>query len=513
MASPLTVRNLTSTALSILRVEQFEDPNTLQSKAGGHFFGSMNTTSAAPTSPELGGHAQSFNHQDLEVTLQPFESYTLNQSSLERDGTTATLSSPTLRLTIETLEQERHRIDTHPSYTQKSSSSFTPLSPNPSITYKALFHPSRPTPHLTIHTNHLPTYTSWMAALPDTLPLSAISIPGTHNSHTHYRALPSVRCQVHDVRKQLENGIRFLDIRVQPTHATDATKRDLYLVHGAFPISLTGPKYFEPVLNMCYDFLAKNPTESVFISLKREGVGNATDEHLARILEEHYIAANASKWHTGPQIPYLGDARGKLVLVRRYNIAKALDSRQGGRSGGLDATAWPHNATHATFPPQASTFCLQDFCEVMEADVIPTKIQHCNDHLVRAAECVHHIPGITTDKQNPVPPGPLYLNFLSGSNFWKRACWPEAIAKIVNRGMEEWVCAGHHLQEPEVTMRHPDETAEEGRDVEVRKAKSGDGGTGIVVMDCVGEKGDWELVKLIVGLNMGVLSKFGTDGS
>jgi 1-phosphatidylinositol phosphodiesterase len=77
MAPPLTVRNLTPVSITIQRVERFEDPSTLQSKPSGYFLGSQNSTSAAPTSPELSGHAQSFNHQDLDILLQPFESYTL----------------------------------------------------------------------------------------------------------------------------------------------------------------------------------------------------------------------------------------------------------------------------------------------------------------------------------------------------------------------------------------------------------------------------------------------------
>ena len=355
--------------------------------------------------------------------------------------------------------------------------------------------------------------------LPDSLPLSAISVPGTHNSHTHYRALPSVRCQVTDIKTQLENGIRFLDIRVQPKHATDASRKDLYLVHGAFPVSLTGPKYFEPIMDICYDFLHANPTETIMISLKREGVGNATDEHLAHILEDHYIAPHPSAWYTENKIPYLGSVRGKLVLVRRYNVAKTVSSTSPSnvKDGGLDATAWPHNAHHALFPRSSSsssssssststtspthpTFCLQDFCEVLIPTLISAKLQHCNDHLVRSAEAIHPIPGLTTDTTNPVPPGPLYLNFLSASNFWKKACWPSAIAKVVNEGMEEWLCGGHHLEGLAVGGG--------GTDMGIKRAKSGDGSTGVVIMDCVGENGDWELVRLVVGMNMGVLSRY-----
>ena len=127
MSSPLTVRNLTSTAICLQRVERFEDPNTLQSKAHGYFFNPRNTTSTVPTSPELNGHAQSFNTQELEVTIQPFESYTLSFPTPTQPSNAGTLSSPMLRITIQVAGTERHRIDTNPSYTQKSMQAFTAL--------------------------------------------------------------------------------------------------------------------------------------------------------------------------------------------------------------------------------------------------------------------------------------------------------------------------------------------------------------------------------------------------
>jgi len=350
-----------------------------------------------------------------------------------------------------------------------------------------------------------------MAGIPDMMPLSALSIPGTHNSHTHYRALPSVRCQHVDVKTQLDNGIRFLDIRLQPVHATDTTKKDLYLVHGAFPVSLTGPKYFEPVLETCYDFLVAHPSETILISLKREGIGNATDEHLAHILDKHYITPHSSKWYTAPWTPYLGAVRGKLILLRRYNTtvtASPATPTPTKPTTGIDATAWPHNATHALFPSHAPTsstqLCLQDACDLQHPTLLPTKIAHCTAHLARAASLTHPIPGATTDATNPVPPAPLHLNFLSASNFWNKRCWPGSVARVVNRSAEEWVCGAHHLEEG------AEGGGSGGRGK--RRRKEGDGGTGIVVMDWVGEgAGGWDLVRLIVGCNMGVLGKVGGE--
>ena len=65
-----------------------------------------------------------------------------------------------------------------------------------------------------------------MSKLKDETPLSALSIPGTHNSPTHHTALPSVRCQAVGVKEQLNNGVRFLDLRVQPENADDPSKVD-----------------------------------------------------------------------------------------------------------------------------------------------------------------------------------------------------------------------------------------------------------------------------------------------
>ncbi|KAF2240468.1 1-phosphatidylinositol phosphodiesterase precursor [Trematosphaeria pertusa] len=514
MASPLTVRNLTPAPIVLKRVERFEDPNTRQSKASAFPFTSNDTKSLAPSAPRLSKHAQTFKHQDLEITLSPFESYTLQSNNEEHVGTgVSTLSTTALRITVESSGGERYRIEANPAYTQKASQAFMALTPNPSTGYTALFHPAKPGGHMTIYANHLHEFSKWMAALPPTLPLSGLSIPGTHNSHAYYRALPSVRCQVVSVKSQLENGIRFLDIRVQPAHATDTTKKDLYLVHGAFPISLTGTKYLEPVLRSCYEFLEENPSEAVLISLKREGVGSSSDEHLAEILEKHYISPNKDKWHIGTRVPYLGEVRGKLVLVRRYEIREPSSQSKG---CGLDATDWPHNSTHAIHGP----FYVQDWCEVMHPSDISNKLQYSNEHLVRSAECTAFIPGVNTDETNPIPPGPLYLNFLSGSNFWRMGTWPEKIAKIVNRGIEEWICMGHHLEDPLTSPREPGRPSVESAESEsgqrgglLRRSKEGDGGTGVVIMDMVGDGRDWDLVKLIVGMNMGVQLKMREPGN
>lgn len=286
------------------------------------------------------------------------------------------------------------------------------------------------------------------------------------------------------------------------------------LVHGAFPISLTGPKYFAPLIQACYDFLDKWPSETILISLKREGIGGGTDEDLSRILATYYYSTTAEdgkseKWWLGTSIPTLGEVRGKLVLVRRYRA-------DGKERVGLDATGWPNSPSHALFPgpppkpdtkPEIetgtktenppATFSLQDFCDVMHPSAISTKVRYANEHLVRAASCRY-------SDGTSVPP-PLYLNYLSASNFWNKACWPEKIAAVLNRSMEEWLCVGHGLEDAPAGTGEPGHVDDDGAGGKgrgrVRRKARGDGGTGVVVMDFVGEGGDWEVVRLVVGMN------------
>jgi 1-phosphatidylinositol phosphodiesterase len=191
------------------------------------------------------------------------------------------------------------------------------------------------------------TLQSWMRDISDSIPLSSLSIPGTHNTPTCHVALPSVRCQAVSPAAQLQNGIRFFDVRVQianrPSAASATTESDdatLLLVHGAFPVALTGrPRTFRSLVDETQAFLHQHPSETVIFSIKREGLGRpGTDAQLARILQRQYLRASNvvsaventkpmldpaheisnGEWYADSRIPSLGEARGKIVLLRRF---------------------------------------------------------------------------------------------------------------------------------------------------------------------------------------------------
>ena len=378
--------------------------------------------------------------------------------------------NPNLRLTF-TIAGQRYRLDI--SSTEDRSSLLTPLSANSSIDITAIYLPTSSFLALLQFT----ALERWMSGLPDSLSLSLLSIPGTHNSPAHHRAMPSVRCQAVSVRKQLYNGIRFLDIRLQPASATNLEDESLYLVHGAFSVTLLGYYHFRGLMDRVYAFLDQTPSEAILISLKREGIGKASDDHLARILKRHYIDKDPTKWFTESRIPKLGEVRGKLVLLRRFNYDHKFATEHAPNGWGIDATSWTDNSPFSLNP--TGQLCIQDFYEVLASVNIEEKIAYVERHLARAAAASSCKPESNSSC--------LYINFASASNFWKTECWPERIAAKLNPAILEYLCREH------MNAIH---SKSQAQDQSVSM-----GSTGLVVCDWLGNNGNWDLVKMILAMN------------
>jgi 1-phosphatidylinositol phosphodiesterase len=464
--APLTIRNLTSTPIELKVIERFNAPTAGSEplQAVGRFAGNITTFTnnfteaigvrlpTGPSKQELAANSESFAHEEVDIRVDPFTTNHTDKQASERSP------DEILRLTFE-VDGQRYRIDVPlpVRYTRE----LTPLVPDPRHQLTAIYVPSES--YLSILSSS--NLDSWMHDLKDSTPISALSIPGTHNSPTHYKALVSVRCQAVSPREQLLNGVRFFDIRVQPEDPTDPSKDGLILVHGVFPISLTGNKYFRDLCNEVLKFLDEHPSETVIISLKREGPGEHTDQQLSKIAHDHY-ANDGNRWWTEPRIPKLGEARNKIVLLRRFALDDSLKGEHDGHGWAIDAENWAYNTPN----DRHGDVIVQDFCEVMETENIDEKIKYATEHLERAGECC-------CPADENAPPPPLYLNFLSASNFWKVGCWPEKIAAKLNPAVINHLAVKHVM------------------------SGDGDWGTGVVVCDWVGDQGDWDLVRCIVGMN------------
>ncbi|XP_029920050.1 uncharacterized protein LOC115368182 isoform X2 [Myripristis murdjan] len=147
---------------------------------------------------------------------------------------------------------------------------------------------------------------SWMAAIPDSWPLSEITMPGTHNTMALYGGALA-ECQSWSLESQLLAGVRFLDIRVRHVRG------NLTIHHG---VSYQRA-HFGDVLEGVADFLHKYPSETVLMRLKEE-FSETYDIYGAVVSYIHRYAHWDLLWHSR-LMPTMGQARGKLIILQDFS--------------------------------------------------------------------------------------------------------------------------------------------------------------------------------------------------
>lgn len=470
MAPNVVLRNISNQPLTLVLVEHFdpdEDGGVFQMSnvtrslaAVTNSVGLTNTTTRKAV-PQISPDARPFATRETDVKLPPFKIVQTDVKAVVKK------EKERLRLTFQTELGGKHRMYCPVPTTETAS--LEALAPNPKLRFTGIYLPDESFAAI-YNTSEL---NAWMAKMPDSIPLGALSIPGTHNSPTCHNAPPSVRCQAVSPMEQMKNGVRFFDLRVQVPEPFDPKSDKLVLVHAVFPISIGGNKYFRDLYNDILEFLKENPSETLIMSLKREGTGKGTDQQLSRILKDHYT--NPREWFTQPRVPKLGEVRGRIVLLRRFDLEEPLKREWEGKGWGIDAHVWADNTPNATCP--SGDVCVQDFYEVMEQASIDKKITYAREHMERSGCCKFNV-----DHHEAGTKHPLYVNFLSASNFWNIGTWPEAIAGKINPAIVKHLCHQHMVKQD-------------------GGVKEGDWSTGILVADWVGLDGDWDLVRAVVGMN------------
>lgn len=222
-----------------------------------------------------------------------------------------------------------------------------------------------------MNTNH------WMSLIDDTCSISELSIPGTHNSGAE-KTTGVGKCQSTSIKYQLDNGVRFLDIRC-------IVKNDeLKVYHGIINEHLS----FEEVMKYCYDFLKTNQKETILFCLKNEN--GEKKEKFEEILWKH-IAEKPDKWHLEETIPRLNAVRGKIILFRRF-------SKTSGNIMGIDVShGWKDNNKRFEIKLPGSSVIIQDKYEVKTAD-----------------EKFEYIKALLDEAKGKASPSNMYLNFASG---------------------------------------------------------------------------------------------------
>ncbi|KAI8628584.1 PLC-like phosphodiesterase [Xylariaceae sp. FL1651] len=208
------------------------------------------------------------------------------------------------------------------------------------------------------------SHARWMAKLPDSIPITHLNIPGTHDAATwNYTqttqdalayatrcdgTTPGIarvyRCQRHSIAESLEAGIRFFDLRF----AFDPIDARLVFWHG--PALLSAQATVEDVLFGFYGWLDTHPSETVILSFQYEAStkANATSGELVqRNLFDVLTSAAARRYiHQGRgAVGTLGEVRGKVVLFRRFDLASLPPEYEQAMPGlHMSPAAWTDNS-------------------------------------------------------------------------------------------------------------------------------------------------------------------------
>ncbi|KAI0184655.1 PLC-like phosphodiesterase, partial [Xylaria flabelliformis] len=192
-----------------------------------------------------------------------------------------------------------------------------------------------------VFTHGYSRHARWMAALPDSIPLTHLNIPGTHDAATwNYtqstqdslstatrcdgtvpRPARVYQCQRKSILASLEAGIRFFDLRF----ALDPLDARIAFWHG--PAYLSDVATLEDVLFGFYGWLDTHPSEMVLLSLQYESgtrVNATSDAGVQRKLYDTLTSSLAKRYvhQARGVLGTLGDVRGKIVLFRRFDLDK-----------------------------------------------------------------------------------------------------------------------------------------------------------------------------------------------
>jgi len=200
----------------------------------------------------------------------------------------------------------------------------------------------------------------WMESIKGERLLSCISMPGSHDTMawTASGSLQSfINCHSDDLLTQLNDGIRFIDIRLHHKN------KILHCHHGSYDLGME----FDRVIKDCKSFLDANPSECIVMSIKREnGEGGGNDKETFKDAVDKYIDTYSKRnyWYMKTSIPMLNEVRGKIVMISRFPVDNDFDeSRYGLRAwdGWLDNNPDFHIDLKHTDPSKCEMLVIQDY--------------------------------------------------------------------------------------------------------------------------------------------------------
>ena len=169
----------------------------------------------------------------------------------------------------------------------------------------------------------------WMAALPDTMKVCKVSIPGTHDSGTAGVRFPMrhyAQTQTMDLSSQWDAGIRFFDLRPRLEDGT------LRIYHGPADCHIE----LQEALLTIKRKLEEHPTEFCIVMTNSAGGGQEGIDKTMNDINTLFPTDMLASFHADMTV---ADMRGRVLFIHR-------DHPTGGRDyPGTVVHGWPGNAS------------------------------------------------------------------------------------------------------------------------------------------------------------------------
>ncbi|GJJ15833.1 hypothetical protein Clacol_010111 [Clathrus columnatus] len=248
--------------------------------------------------------------------------------------------------------------------------------------------------------------TRWMSGLPDSTPLTAINVPGTHDTCTWNYTGPDesvYRTQARSIFDQLNAGIRFLDIRF----GLDSDSGVLRVYHADTLLSSTAS--LEDVLWGLYYFLENHPRETLLVSLKIDhgSTGLSVQQAAYPLITAPEVS---DYWVQTDTLPTnLGSSRGKIVLFRRFSF-DTTDDPSLIPVGVNVASGWTDNNADFSIlydPSQSLTSYIEDLYQLNGDAVDISPSEKVEEKFNAITTHISHSRGVGNTSQ-------IFISFASG---------------------------------------------------------------------------------------------------
>ncbi|ORX39778.1 PLC-like phosphodiesterase [Kockovaella imperatae] len=288
----------------------------------------------------------------------------------------------------------------------------------------------------------------WMGKIEDETPLESVNIPGTHDTATwnytqevqdRYLDIttqgigPAImyQCQDQSIFSALNHGIRAFDLRIGLSPLDNTS---IIFYHGSAIMSLEAT--LEDVFYGYYKFLDDNPSETIVVSIKVDNTTWGTPEKLESEVYNLIFSEPASSYFVqlNGSLPTIGEARGKMVLLRRYDDSKLPlnDTKEIGLA--VPPNVWLDNVANFSIEYASSKFAyIEDYYEIGGPDTVDSyitwKYNATTAHLIYAGQ--KHMDS-------------LFITFASAEKD-SESVWPRIIAlgngtaRGVNQRLTPWL--------------------------------------------------------------------------